>query len=278
MSSARETSWNFSWKGRYFCPAPPEKNTYAVSYLFFKHFTSFHYSNVNVNSWENFQFMQETFPWVNIAATYWSLQCICIFYWKLSSVTWIVEKKIQKSNNEQTEGFWNSSARRFWCWTNKLGWNWARPVARYTMNHLFFCVLYTDSFWIFSFIPLFPGNLTAAIDIDTLQSRSISHILTVDSCALPCAITERPGMITKFLKGMIYEINECKLPQLLFNSKNKFFFVFSHRHISRGLVKHPGNRCGIHTVISRKGSFACSLVGKLFVLTELFSGILLKVS
>lgn len=47
---------------------------------------------------------------------------------------------------------------------------------------------------------LWLGNLTAATDIDTLQSRGISHILTVDSCSLPCAITERRGIVSKFLK------------------------------------------------------------------------------
>ncbi|XP_052133667.1 dual specificity protein phosphatase MPK-4-like [Frankliniella occidentalis] len=47
---------------------------------------------------------------------------------------------------------------------------------------------------------LWLGNLTAATDIETLQSHGISHILTVDSCSLPCAITERRGMVTKFLK------------------------------------------------------------------------------
>lgn len=47
---------------------------------------------------------------------------------------------------------------------------------------------------------LWLGNLTAATDIDTLQSHGINHILTVDSCSLPCAITERRGMVTKFFK------------------------------------------------------------------------------
>lgn len=47
---------------------------------------------------------------------------------------------------------------------------------------------------------LWVGNLTAATDNDTLQTHGISHILTMDSIALPKNVAEQPGMVTKFIK------------------------------------------------------------------------------
>lgn len=60
-----------------------------------------------------------------------------------------------------------------------------------------FSILHSDLF-----VYHLSGNLTAATDKDTLQTRGISHILTVDSCSLPNNITEKPGMVTKFIKGL----------------------------------------------------------------------------
>lgn len=57
---------------------------------------------------------------------------------------------------------------------------------------------------------LFSGSFTAAADIHTLKSRSITHILTLDICPLPVRITELPFLKTKFIHG--------KSPTLVLNS------------------------------------------------------------
>lgn len=45
------------------------------------------------------------------------------------------------------------------------------------------------------------GSFTAAADIETIKSRSITHILTLDICPLPVRITELPFLKTKFIHG-----------------------------------------------------------------------------
>lgn len=47
------------------------------------------------------------------------------------------------------------------------------------------------------------GSFTAAADIDTIKSLSITHILTLDICPLPVRITELPFLKTKFIHGKL---------------------------------------------------------------------------
>jgi dual specificity phosphatase 12 len=45
------------------------------------------------------------------------------------------------------------------------------------------------------------GNLTTALDTETLQLHGVDHILTVDSVPLPRAVTENSHLKTKFIQG-----------------------------------------------------------------------------
>jgi dual specificity phosphatase 12 len=47
---------------------------------------------------------------------------------------------------------------------------------------------------------VWPGNLTAAADVNVLELHHINHILTVDSCPLPRKITVLPGVKTEFVQ------------------------------------------------------------------------------
>ncbi|GLV41145.1 MAPK Phosphatase 4 [Carabus blaptoides fortunei] len=46
---------------------------------------------------------------------------------------------------------------------------------------------------------IYLGNVTAAVDVETLQLLGITHILTLDSCPLPRKITDMPNLKTKFI-------------------------------------------------------------------------------
>lgn len=50
------------------------------------------------------------------------------------------------------------------------------------------------------------GSFTAAADIDTIKSRNITFILTLDICPLPVRITELPFLKTKFIHGNIFAL------------------------------------------------------------------------
>lgn len=50
-------------------------------------------------------------------------------------------------------------------------------------------------------IECFEGNITAATDVSTIESKNISHILTLDIVPLPRKITERRGINVMFVKG-----------------------------------------------------------------------------
>lgn len=54
----------------------------------------------------------------------------------------------------------------------------------------------------YNFLFQFSGNLTAATDVEILESKKINHILTLDSCPLPRKITELNSMKTMFIQGI----------------------------------------------------------------------------
>lgn len=45
------------------------------------------------------------------------------------------------------------------------------------------------------------GNLTAALDIPTLEKHNINRILTVDTCPLPRTVTYSPNISIKLLQS-----------------------------------------------------------------------------
>lgn len=49
---------------------------------------------------------------------------------------------------------------------------------------------------------MFQGNVSAAVDVDTLQKYGITHILTLDTIPLPRNITELPYLNVKFVHLM----------------------------------------------------------------------------
>lgn len=53
--------------------------------------------------------------------------------------------------------------------------------------------------WWNSFNKWFLGNVSAAVDVDTLNKYGITHILTLDTCPLPRSITELPHINVKFI-------------------------------------------------------------------------------
>lgn len=54
----------------------------------------------------------------------------------------------------------------------------------------------------FLLLSLFTGNVSAAVDVDTLHKYGITHILTLDTIPLPRNITELPYLHVKFIHLM----------------------------------------------------------------------------
>ena len=59
------------------------------------------------------------------------------------------------------------------------------------------------------------GNLTAALDTETLKKYHISHILSVDSKPLPTNITYIAGMKFLYIEGIVCNITLLLLLLLL---------------------------------------------------------------
>lgn len=54
-----------------------------------------------------------------------------------------------------------------------------------------------NTFFVYILIVL--GNVSAAVDVDTLHQCKITHILTLDTCPLPRKIIEMPNIKVKFI-------------------------------------------------------------------------------
>ncbi|KAG8228207.1 hypothetical protein J437_LFUL004332 [Ladona fulva] len=76
---------------------------------------------------------------------------------------------------------------------------------------------------------LWLGNLTAATDLDNLESRKITHILTVDSCPLPRKITELSGITTKFI-----QVTDLPKEDLLSHFEEAYTFI--QEGLKKGVV------------------------------------------
>ncbi|KAK9499142.1 hypothetical protein O3M35_003645 [Rhynocoris fuscipes] len=67
---------------------------------------------------------------------------------------------------------------------------------------------------------LWLGNLTAAMDLDVLESIKCSHILTVDSCPLPRNISLIPGIKTMFI-----QVTDLPKEDLLSHFQSAYTFI-----------------------------------------------------
>ncbi|KAL0275981.1 UNVERIFIED_CONTAM: hypothetical protein PYX00_003670 [Menopon gallinae] len=64
------------------------------------------------------------------------------------------------------------------------------------------------------------GNLTAATNVDVIESKKINHILTIDSCPLPRKITELNN-----LKTMFIQVTDTPREDLLSHFEETYHFI-----------------------------------------------------
>lgn len=87
---------------------------------------------------------------------------------------------------------------------------------------------------------LFLGNLTAAMNMDTLKSLNINHILTMDSVPLPTYITEKSFLTTKYVhisdvpkEDILHHLDECIEFINIALNKNQKILVHCYYGVSR---------------------------------------------